>query len=140
MAQETKGAINNMTKQNNKTCITCGKKYTYCNRCDDYATLPKWKTIWCSERCKEIFNTASYFLSGSIDAEEAKKRLSGFNLNKNEEFSFGVQKALDKLVYFEPFQEESNILDEEITFSEEQTEMPVKVQVKPRKKKDYSEQ
>lgn len=129
-----------MTKQNNKTCITCGKKYTYCNRCDDYAALPKWMTIWCSERCKEIFNTASYFLSGSIDAEEAKRRLSDFNLNENEEFSFGVQKALDKLAYFEIPQMENSALEEKDTFSEVQENEPVKVQIKSRKKKDYSEQ
>lgn len=124
-------------KQNNKTCIACGKQYTYCNRCDDYAHLPKWMTMWCSERCKDIFNIASYFLNKELTADAANERLEQYNLKNDESFSHGVQKALDQLNHAEYLTDKNAPMVEEEVFAEEE---PVKIQVRPRKRKVDSEQ
>jgi len=129
-----------MTKQNNKTCITCEKKYTYCNRCDDFATLPKWMTAWCSKRCKDIFNIASSYLTDTIDENEAKQRLESLTLSPEEHYSFGVQKALDKMKYFEVLPKESDNIEEEQVENDISDIQPVKVQARTRRKKEYIEQ
>jgi len=61
-----------------RTCIVCGKEYTYCWKdCHDGSSDPEpWKNIYCSEDCRGIFNVCSKYASGDIDAKTAKRNLS----------------------------------------------------------------
>lgn len=44
-----------------RKCTVCGTEYNYCPRCSRYVHLPKWKTMFCSEGCKELWDAASEY-------------------------------------------------------------------------------
>ena len=54
-----------------RNCVICGSSYDYCPRCKQYDSLPKWKINYCSERCKDIYNTINKYAFKHITAEEA---------------------------------------------------------------------
>lgn len=84
-------------KKNNKTCIVCGNKYTYCPSCAEFSHLPSWYGIFDSENCKNIFNAASDYLAGLITVEQATSILKDCDLSLKDNFSAGVVKALEEL-------------------------------------------
>ena len=56
-----------MIRKHKKTCILCGKEYSYCSNCSEYANLPVWHNIYHDENCKNIFNIATNFHAGKIN-------------------------------------------------------------------------
>ena len=60
-----------MYKKNNKTCYTCGKVYTYCPSCGEFAHLPKWHNMFHDENCMKIFDVASAYATGLASPVEA---------------------------------------------------------------------
>ena len=59
--------------RNNKTCILCGNKYSYCSGCAEFDHLPRWMECYCSENCKDIFNILSSYNMNHKTKEEAKR-------------------------------------------------------------------
>ena len=59
-------------RENNKTCICCGKKYTFCPSCSEFDKYPRWMNIYHDENCREIFMVTSDFIAGDIVKDEAK--------------------------------------------------------------------
>ena len=74
--------------KDNKICILCGKKYSFCNRCEEYDHLPRWMAIYCSENCKNIFNTISGYNMKLKTKEEAASALGECDLSKKSQFNF----------------------------------------------------
>lgn len=70
-----------MAKNNNRKCICCSTEYRYCNSCREDRTKPAWYTIYHNENCKNLFNTASDYLAGSITKEEAKHKFDACDLS-----------------------------------------------------------
>jgi len=70
--------------KNMRTCKICGKKYEYCGHCPSKNTIEPWRNLYCSEKCREVFNVLDNFASKKISKEEAKKKLEslGFDLSK----------------------------------------------------------
>lgn len=64
-----------------KTCIVCGKKYEYCRHCDKNGKNEKWKTNYCSENCKDVFDIISKYANKHISIEDAKNALIGKEIN-----------------------------------------------------------
>ena len=63
-----------------KTCIVCGKTYEYCGHCDKGGQENRWKTNYCSENCRDIFDIVSKYVNKNISTEDAKKDLLEKNL------------------------------------------------------------
>ena len=84
--------------RNNKTCILCGKVYTFCNRCEEFDHLPRWMAIYCSDNCKEIFVTATNYKAGEITKEKAYERLSKCDLSDKNKFHQSVIDILDEIL------------------------------------------
>jgi len=59
-----------------RKCIVCGTTYSYCPRCKQYESSPRWKVNFCSEDCKNIFSVIDKFIFKHISAEDAKKALN----------------------------------------------------------------
>lgn len=72
--------------KDNKTCILCGNKYTYCNNCAEFDHLPYWMVCYCSKNCKDIFDTLSAYNMNQITKDEAKKILEDCNLSNKHAF------------------------------------------------------
>ena len=73
--------------RNNKTCILCGNKYSYCSGCAEFDHLPRWMEIYCSENCKKIFNALSSYNMNHKTKEEAKAILEKCDLTMTDTYS-----------------------------------------------------
>ena len=105
-----------MTRKNNKTCICCQTKYTFCPNCSDFDHLPRWMTIFHDANCREIFNTLMYYNSNDITEEEAKTILDKCDLSKKETFAKKIKEDIDKIYRCEIKEDivEENIVEEVI--------------------------
>lgn len=73
--------------RNNKTCILCGNKYSYCSGCAEFDHLPRWMECYCSENCKDIFNILSSYNINHKTKEEAKALLEKCDLTMTDTYS-----------------------------------------------------
>ena len=73
--------------RNNKTCILCGNKYSYCSGCAEFDHLPRWMECYCSENCKDIFNILSGYNMNHKTKEEAKALLEKCDLTKTDAYN-----------------------------------------------------
>lgn len=62
-----------------RTCIACGKTYTYCPNCGN-SSSPMWMAEFDTEECKDIFNAVSAYNMELIDANEVKKVLKKYDV------------------------------------------------------------
>lgn len=86
-----------MKTKNNKTCIVCGTKYTYCPTCAEFANVAIWHNIYHDENCKEIFAIAVDFNSGILDKNIAKERLDKCDLSNKKSFNKSILKAINEI-------------------------------------------
>lgn len=86
-----------MTIKNNKKCILCGKTYTYCSRCEEFDHLPRWMEIYCSENCREIFNTLASYNAKDISAKEAAERLSKCDMSDRDKYHDVSKKLISEI-------------------------------------------
>lgn len=79
-------------KKDNKTCVCCGKKYTYCNRCEEYANEPVWKAIFHNDNCRKVFTLISDYLGKAATKEKTVEGLKECDLSV--EFTPSINKAV----------------------------------------------
>lgn len=87
-----------MVTKNNKTCILCGTKYTFCNRCDDFDHLPRWMGIYCSDNCRKIFMALTDYNANEIDKETAASILKKSDLSKKDNYCKFNQDCVEKIL------------------------------------------
>lgn len=86
-----------MPKKDNKTCIVCKKKYTYCNTCSKFKHLPIYMTIFCSENCKTIYEVMNNYESGIIDTDTAKKQLDELDTSRHMYYTKSFANTYNKI-------------------------------------------
>ena len=93
--------------KNNKVCILCGERYSFCSRCEEFDHLPRWMAIYCSDNCKKIFDAISAYNMKLKTKEEAAKILKECDLSRKSEFKESCQKYIDEILDIkeEPSQE-----------------------------------
>lgn len=88
---------------NNRKCICCGTRYSYCPSCSNADRLaPSWKAEFCSETCKDLWLTATRFNMGKITKQEAQEIIKSLPLKPNTEYVACVQRDLDIILKEEP--------------------------------------
>lgn len=107
-----------MKIKNNKTCIVCGTKYTYCPTCAEFANVEIWHNIYHDENCKEIFAIAVDFNYDALDKNTAKERLTKCDLSNKKNFHNSILKAIYEI---DPCLMDSK--NNEVVISETTTEM-----------------
>lgn len=80
-------------KKDNKVCICCGTTYKYCSGCAEYIGLPQWKNIYDKIECKVIFDVATDYNAKHITKEEAKKKLSEYDIK-----GINMKESLAKII------------------------------------------
>ena len=85
-------------RKNNKTCIVCSTKYTYCSGCSEFDKYPRWMGIYHEENCKNIFDITSKYLNGQISKEEAKEELGKCDLSNKKNFNKSILDAVNKIM------------------------------------------
>ena len=86
-----------MMKKNNKTCICCQKKYTFCLNCSDFDHLPRWMAIYHDENCKKISDVVSNYNFNHITKEQAREILDQCDLSNKENFNKMVKETIDEI-------------------------------------------
>lgn len=84
-----------LEKRNNRTCVCCGKTYTYCPNCGKDAAKPVWMNTFHDENCKTIFYAITDYLAGSLNKTEAKKILSKCTINRTTRFKGNISETID---------------------------------------------
>ncbi|MDO5399139.1 MAG: hypothetical protein Q4G33_14575 [bacterium] len=97
-------------KRNNKTCLVCQTKYTYCSSCEEFARLPRWMTCFCGENCHNVFNIISLYEDKHISLEEAKQKLDACDLSKIKTNETPASRIIEN-IYKTSIKEESDIMN-----------------------------
>jgi predicted transcriptional regulator len=84
-------------KVNNKKCIVCGVRYTFCTSCSEFDKEPRWRAIYHDANCKKIFETATDYLAGQLTKEQAKESFDQCDLSNKDNFNATIIKAIDKV-------------------------------------------
>ena len=112
----------------NRKCLCCHDEYDYCPNCGTGRLAPAWKSAFCSESCKELWQTLSRFSMNFITKSEAKAVISELDLRPIELYAKCVQKDYAKVMTEEKKskrgkREEINIVDEVIDVEPDVVEM-----------------
>lgn len=87
-----------MKKQNNRVCKVCQSPYHFCPTCERVAATEKYKTMFCSKNCRDIFHTCTRFAAGTIDKSTAKSILSDLDLSNRSNFSEQIKADLSNIL------------------------------------------
>ena len=88
-----------MSKKELRTCILCGKTYSFCPVCNPEDRLkPTWYFCWCSDNCHEVDKVASAFEDGRITNIEAKAKLEKLDLSRKEYFGESYKNSIASIM------------------------------------------
>jgi hypothetical protein len=107
-----------------RTCVVCGKSYSFCPRCDKDRNKPLFHFTFCSSKCRDIYDIASKFEDKKIDKKEAKEQL-GFLEPIEISTLRGCYKDCIGKIYTD---------DEDMNAEVIETSVPVEDVVKPKRK------
>ena len=96
-----------------RICSVCGSSYTFCPRCNEDRDKPNWYFAFCSENCKNIYDTASKFEDGRISGEEAYKSLKELDLSRKEFFGYSYKESIKKINKFKKTQKKVKSVENE---------------------------
>ena len=94
---------------NNKTCIVCGTKYSYCPFCTQDKYKPTWMSSYHDANCKDVWRTLCAESTGHITKEEAVAKLKTLDLSNISNFKESVQNHIHRLLSSEEAVEETII-------------------------------
>ena len=123
----------------NRTCHSCSSKYYYCPSCQDDNRDPQIYVMWCSERCKNIFNILTDESLKKISISECKTELTKLGVTSGDGFRDGVKTHINRVLnYNEPVIEiKEEVSMEEIsltTENDEEVELPTSSYSKKKKR------
>lgn len=96
----------------NRTCLSCGIKYSYCPTCSVDKAKPTWMTEFCNEVCKELFGTATRYNMQVLTKSEAKEIIENLELKEKSEYVDFIQKDLENILGEEKVIAEEPIIEE----------------------------
>lgn len=86
-------------KEENATCIVCGKKYHLCIACErSKATWKSWKMITDTENCYEIYKVLNDYKFNKISKEEARSLLEKLDLKGVDTFKESVKNTIKEIM------------------------------------------
>ena len=81
-----------------RKCICCSEKYQYCPSCGSDRLKPTWHSSFCSETCKDLWQTLSKYSMGFINKDEAAELINTLPLKDKSKYTVCVQRDLDKVL------------------------------------------
>ena len=85
----------------NRECLCCHNEYDFCPNCGAGRLDPAWKSVFCSEPCKELWQTLSRFSMNFITKADAKSVILGLDLKPIESYASCVQRGYAKVMHEE---------------------------------------
>ena len=85
-----------------RVCICCNEKYQYCPTCGNDRVKPTWMAEFCSEDCKNLWETATKYNMQMLNKADAKAAIEKLVLNAKSVYVECVQRDLAKILAEEP--------------------------------------
>lgn len=82
----------------NRTCIICGKKYSYCNNCQRDSGKPTWYFIFDGQNCHDIYEVCTQYRDGEIDAKVAYEKISKLDISNIKDFAEATRIQIDEII------------------------------------------
>lgn len=95
-----------------RQCLCCGTKYSYCPTCSTDKLKPTWMTEFCSESCKELFETATKYNLKKLTKSEAKEIIEKLELKEKSAYVECIQKDLENIFTEEKAVKKETIVEE----------------------------
>ncbi len=105
-----------------RTCLFCGKQYSYCPNCRDYSKYPGWMNLYCSEKCHEVHTAIGGYNIGSRSIENVKEILNKYNVTDCPKISKDLKEQLESFNSFKQDKPEET-LKVESKVNKEETEV-----------------
>lgn len=86
-----------MAEKLNRTCIACGKKYSYCNHCSQDRDKEPWHSIYCGNNCRKVFMATTDYLAKEITKEQAKEIFDSCDLSNRYAFKGRINEVIDEI-------------------------------------------
>ena len=88
-----------MAKKDLRTCCVCRQKFSFCPVCNsEDVNKPLWHFAYCSENCKNIYEITSAFEDERMNDTEAKEKLEGLDLSRQEYFGESYKKSIASIM------------------------------------------
>ena len=82
----------------NRTCIICGKKYSYCNNCQSDANKPTWYFIFDGLNCHDIYEVCTQYRDGEIDVKAAYEKISKLDISNIKNFADATRVQIEEIL------------------------------------------
>ena len=82
----------------NRTCIICGKRYSYCNNCQIDANKPTWYFIFDGLNCHDIYEVCTQYRDGEIDVKAAYEKISKLDISDLDNFTEVTQSQIKEII------------------------------------------
>lgn len=87
-----------MPTKNNRSCKVCGEQYYYCPSCVPLDAPDRYKMVFCSLNCKNIFDVVSNYAFKKIDKVSARTMLSELDISRRYQFSDKIKTDIDDIM------------------------------------------
>lgn len=88
-----------MGKKNNRTCIICGKTYSFCPVCNSGdVNKPTWYFIFDSQNCHDIYEVCTQYRDGEIDVKSAYEKISKLDISNRKDFYESTRVQIDEIL------------------------------------------
>lgn len=84
--------------RNNRTCVICGKEYSFCPSCATRNTEPAWKTLFHDENCMKIYEAVNAYATKTSSLAEAKKAIADLDLSYKDKIQGNFKKYLEEIL------------------------------------------
>lgn len=81
-----------------RSCICCNEKYSYCPSCGSDRFKPTWHSTFCSETCKDLWETLSKYSMKFIEEDEARLIIQALPLKDKAQYVACVQRDMEKFL------------------------------------------
>lgn len=92
-------------KKNNKTCVICGKSYSYCPSCSVDSDKPSWYFVFDGENCNEIYNICTSYRDGVIDKKVAFEKINKCDISGLDNFADSTKKQIKEILMYSDVKE-----------------------------------
>ena len=82
----------------NRTCIICGKKYSYCNNCQSDANKPTWYFIFDGLNCHDIYEVCTQYRDGEIYVKAAYEKISKLDISNIKNFAEATRIQIEEIL------------------------------------------
>lgn len=81
-----------------KQCLVCKTTYEFCQFCSRFDHLPRFMTTFCSQNCKDVFDTACAYEQGKMSQGEAKENLNNLDLSRRMYYTGSIATSVNKIL------------------------------------------